>query len=116
MGIKYKEYYADDFTFNRLLKTPNDELDNSTALNEIEHSIARQSIEELLELESIDLEKTFHKKRKLIKVKVKFILKMINKNLKMTTKKNNHYLMNQDNKEYIVSDSYNDQNGQRKIY
>ncbi len=39
----------------------------TTALNEIEHSIARQSIEELLELESIDLEKTFHRPDKLFK-------------------------------------------------
>ena len=41
----------------------------TTASNELEHSIARQNIEELLEIECIDLEKTFQKPEKLFKSK-----------------------------------------------
>ena len=41
----------------------------TTASNELEHSIARQNIEELLEIGSIDLEKTFQRPEKLFKSK-----------------------------------------------
>ena len=41
----------------------------TTASNELEHSIARQNIEELLEIESIDLEKTFQRPEKLFRSK-----------------------------------------------
>jgi len=41
----------------------------TTASNELEHTIARQNIEELLEIDSIDLEKTFQRPEKLFKSK-----------------------------------------------
>ena len=41
----------------------------TTASNELEHSIARQNIEELLEIDSIDIEKTYHKPEKLFNSK-----------------------------------------------
>mgnify|MGYP001184323064 CR=1 FL=1 len=41
----------------------------TTASNELEHSIARQNIEELLEIDLIDIEKTYQKPEKLFKSK-----------------------------------------------
>ena len=41
----------------------------TTAANELEHSFARQNIEDLLELQSVEIDKTFHKPETLFKSK-----------------------------------------------